>query len=167
MTFLLSTTVLESIGALASVQAVVRGTEWTTGLIILATLGAATFAHFALADHAAPRLLRRDWGDTILTDAQLWATFVGAATAGLSLVGAGIVHGSLVADGAAPDVVNGTLTYFRLAAAGGLALAALGGTAALVSLFMMYTTARRAEYALVDSVPADGVPADAVATAGT
>jgi hypothetical protein len=28
----------------------------------------------------------------------------------------------------------------------------------------MYTTARRAEYALVDSVPADGVPADGVST---
>ena len=31
----------------------------------------------------------------------------------------------------------------------------------------MYTTARRAEYALVDSVPADGVPTDAVAAAGS
>jgi len=167
MTFLLSTTVLQAIGALATVQAAVRGTEWATGPIILATLGAATFAHFALADHAAPRLLRRDWGDTILTDVQLWATFVGAAVAGLSLVAAGIVHGSLIADGAPPDQINGTLTYFRLSAAGGLGLAALGGAVALVSLFMMYTTARRAEYALVDAVPADGVPPDAVAAAGT
>ena len=39
MTFLLSTTVLEAIGALASVQSQVRGTEWATGPIILATLG--------------------------------------------------------------------------------------------------------------------------------
>ena len=52
----------------------VRGTEWATGPIILATLGAATFAHYAYTDHAAPRLLRRDWGDTILTDVQLWAS---------------------------------------------------------------------------------------------
>jgi len=70
----------------------VRGTEWATGPIILATLGAATFAHYAFADHAAPRLLRRDWRNTILTDLQLWAAFVGAAMAGLSLMAAGVVH---------------------------------------------------------------------------
>jgi cytochrome c oxidase cbb3-type subunit I len=167
LTFLLSTAVLEAIGALGSVQHLVRGTEWATGPIIIATLGAATFAHFAFADHAAPRLLRRDWGDTILTDLQLWATFVGAATAGLSLVAAGIVHGSLLAEGAAPDQVNGTLTWFRYAASAGLALASLGALAAMVSLFLMYTTARRAEYSLVDAVPADGTPADAVAAAGS
>ena len=167
MTFLLSTTVLEAIGALATVQTLVRGTEWATGPIILATLGAATFAHFAFTDHAAPRLLRRDWGDTILTDVQLWATFVGAAVAGLSLVGAGIVHGSLMADGASSDQINGTLTWFRYAASGGLALASLGSLAALVSLFMMYTTARRAAYELADSTPANGVPGDAVAAAGS
>jgi cytochrome c oxidase cbb3-type subunit 1 len=172
MTFLLSTAVLEAIGAIGSVQTLVRGTEWALGPIILATLGAATFAHFAFIDHAAPRLLRRDWVDNILTDVQMWASFVGAATAGLALVGAGIVHGSLMADGADPGVVNGTLTWFRYAASAGLALASLGGLAALVSLFMMYTTARRAEYSLVDAVPADGAPADgapadAVAAAGT
>jgi cytochrome c oxidase cbb3-type subunit I len=161
MSFLLSTSVLEAIGALQTVQTLVRGTEFATGTIILATLGAATFAHFAFADHAAPRLLRRDWGDTILTDLQLWATFLGAAVAGMSLIGAGIVHGSLIADGAAADAVNGTLIYLRLAAAGGLGLASLGGMAALLSLFLMYTTARRAEYALVDAVPADRGPADA------
>ena len=98
---------------------------------------------------------------------QLWATFVGAAVAGLSLIAAGIVHGSLIADGAPPDQINGTLTYFRLSAAGGLGLAPWAARSPCVSLFMMYTTARRAEYALVDSVPADGVPADAVAAAGT
>jgi cytochrome c oxidase cbb3-type subunit I len=167
MSFLLSTSVLEAIGALQTVQTLVRGTEFATGTIILATLGAATFAHFAFADHAAPRLLRRDWGDSILTDLQLWATFLGATVAGMSLMGAGIVHGSLMTDGAAPDVVNGTLIYLRLAAAGGLGLASLGGVAALLSLFLMYTTARRAEYALVDAEPADGVPGDAVAAAGT
>jgi hypothetical protein len=31
----------------------------------------------------------------------------------------------------------------------------------------MYTTARRAEYSVVDSIPADGAPADAVAAAGS
>jgi cbb3-type cytochrome oxidase subunit 1 len=167
MTFLLSTSVLEAIGAMATVQTLVRGTEWATGIIILATLGAATFAHFAFADHAAPRMLRRDWGDSLLTDVQLWATFLGAATAGLALTGAGIVHGSLIVDGATAEQINGTLSGWRLAAAGGLGLAALGGLAALLSLFMMYTTARRAEYELVDAVPANGAPADAVAAAGS
>ena len=61
----------------------------------------------------------------------MWATFVGAAVAGLSLVAAGIVHGSLIADGASTDQINGTLTWFRYAASGGLALASLGGLAAL------------------------------------
>jgi cbb3-type cytochrome oxidase subunit 1 len=172
MTFLLSTTVLEAIGALQAVQTLVRGTEWATGPIILATLGAATFAHFAFADHAAPRMLRRDWRDSILTDVQLWATLVGTAVAGLALVGAGIVHGSLMAEGAPADQINGTLMGWRLAAAGGLGLAAIGGVAALISLFMMYTTARRATYETLDAVPADGAPADgapadAVAAAGT
>ena len=167
MTFLLSTSVLEAIGALQSVQHLVRGTEWATGPIILGTLGAATFAHFAFADHAAPRLLRRDWRDSVLTDLQLWATFAGVAMAGLSLVAAGIVHGSLMADGATPDEVNGTLTWFRYAASAGLGLASLGGLAALLSLFLMYTTARRAEYSVVDAIPADGAPADAVAAAGS
>ena len=57
--------------------------------------------------------------------------------------------------------INGTLVYLRLAAAGGLGLASLGGLAALLNLFLIYTTARRAEYELVDAIPADGVPADA------
>jgi cytochrome c oxidase cbb3-type subunit 1 len=167
MTFLLSTSVLEAIGALQSVQTLVRGTEWATGPIILATLGAATFAHYAFADHAAARVLRRDWRDSILTEVQLWATFVGTAVAALALVGAGVIHGSLLAEGAPADQVTGTLMGWRWAAAGGLGLAALGGFAAVLSLFMMYTTARRAEYELIDAVPADGAPSDAVAATGT
>jgi cytochrome c oxidase cbb3-type subunit 1 len=156
MAFLLATSTLEAIGALGSVQNLVRGTEWTTGAVIFATLGSATFAFFAFADHAGPRLFRRDWGGSLLTDAQLWATFTGVTLAGLALIGAGIVHGSLMRDGAPPEQVAGTLLWFRMVVAGGLGLAALGAACALGTLFLMYTTARRAEYALVDATPAAG-----------
>jgi hypothetical protein len=119
-------------------------------------MGAATFAFFAFGDHAAPRLFRRDWGGSLLTDAQLWASFAGAALGGLALVGAGVVHGSLMRDGAPPDQVSGTLLWFQLVAAGGLGLVAVGAVCALGTLFLIYTTARRAEYVLADAAPAAG-----------
>jgi hypothetical protein len=99
-------------------------------------------------------MLRRDWGGSLLDDATLWATFAGAAMASLALVGAGIVHGSLILDGAQPDEVSGTLLWFRLVAAGGLGLASLGAVCLLATLFLMYTTARRADYTAVDVAPA-------------
>ena len=156
MAFLLASALLDAIGALRSVQGLVHGTEWTTGVAIFSTLGAATFAFFALADHAAPRLFRRDWAGSLLTDAQLWAGFTGATLGGLALIGAGIVHGSLMREGAPPEQVSGTLLWFRLVAAGGLGLAALGAVCVLGTLFLIYTTARRAEYALADAAPASG-----------
>jgi cbb3-type cytochrome oxidase subunit 1 len=156
MAFLVGSTVLEAIGALRSVQGLVHGTEWGVGAFLLGTLGAATFAFYAFAEHAAPRMFRRDWAGTPLTDAQLWATFAGTAMAGLALIGAGIAHGSLMAQGAPGDQVSGTLVWFRLVAAGGLGLASLGGICLVGTLFLMYTTARRAEYSLADAVPAAG-----------
>jgi cytochrome c oxidase cbb3-type subunit 1 len=156
MAFLVGSTLLEAIGALNSVQVLVHGTEWATGATLFGTLGAATFAFFAFADHGAPRMLRRDWADTPLTDAQMWSTLAGTAVAGLALIGAGIAHGTLLAQGAPGDQVNGTLAWFRLVAAGGLGLAALGGVCLVGTLFLMYTTARRAEYAQADAVAATG-----------
>jgi cbb3-type cytochrome oxidase subunit 1 len=156
MAFLLATALLEAIGALHSVQDLVRGTEWSIGVVIISALGAATFAFFALADHATPRLFRRDWAGSPLTDAQLWAGFAGAALGGLALIGAGIVHGSLLREGAPADQVSGTLLWFRLVAAGGLGLAALSAVCALATLFLIYTTARRAEYAASDAAAAAG-----------
>jgi cbb3-type cytochrome oxidase subunit 1 len=156
MAFLLASALLEAIGALRSVQGLVRGTEWMTGVVTLSTLGAATLAFFALADHAAPRLFRRDWAGSVLTDAQLWAGFAGATLGGLALVGAGIVHGSLMREGAPPEEISGTLLWFRLVAAGGLGLAALSAVCMLATLFLIYTTARRAEYTLADASPASG-----------
>ncbi|HSM37817.1 MAG TPA: cbb3-type cytochrome c oxidase subunit I [Candidatus Limnocylindrales bacterium] len=162
MTFLLATSLLEAIGALRSVQGLVSATEWPMGVWLFATLGSATFAFFALADHAAPRLLRRDWGGSPATDAQLWATFTGVVVAGLALMAGGIAHGSLLAQGAAADEIRSTLTWFWLAAGAGLGLTALGGVAAMATLFMMYTTARRAEYAVATDGPAGGsAPASA------
>ncbi|HYN63875.1 MAG TPA: cbb3-type cytochrome c oxidase subunit I [Candidatus Limnocylindrales bacterium] len=154
--FLLASALLEAIGALRSVQGLVHGTEWMTGVMIFSAMGAATFAFFAFIDHAAPRMFRRDWADTVLTEAQLWAGFAGATLGGLALIGAGIAHGSLMRDGAPPDQLSGTLLWFRLVAAGGLGLTALGAVCVLGTLFLMYTTARRAEYALVDAAPAAG-----------
>jgi cytochrome c oxidase cbb3-type subunit 1 len=162
MAFLLGTSLLEAIGALRSVQGLIANTEWPTGVWLFASLGGATFAMFAAADHAAPRLLRRDWGGTWLSDIQLWAMLIGASVAGLALMGAGIAHGSLLAEAASGEAIQSTLAWYWLAAGAGLGLAALAGLAALVSLFLMYTTARRADYAIApESAAAAGAPAGA------
>jgi cytochrome c oxidase cbb3-type subunit I len=156
MAFLLGATLLDAIGALRSVQGLVRGTEWAAGASLLGTLGAATFAFYAFSEHAAPRMLRRDWAGTPLSDGQQWATLTGTTMAGLALIGAGIAHGALMAQGTPGDQVNGTLIWFRLVAAGGLGLVSLGGLCLVGTLFLMYTSARRAEYSMADAVPASG-----------
>jgi cytochrome c oxidase cbb3-type subunit 1 len=154
MAFLLATALLEAIGSLRTVQGLVRGTEWEIGVWAFASLGAATFASFAVIDHAVPRLFRRDWGGTILTDTQLWAAFAGASVAGLALIAGGLAHGSLLAQAAPGDEISGTLRWFLLVAGGGIGLAALGSAALLGALFLMYTTARKATYAVADAAAA-------------
>jgi cbb3-type cytochrome oxidase subunit 1 len=154
LAFLLGSALLEAVGALRSVQRLVRGTEWGTGVWIFGTLGAATFAAFAVIDHAAPRLFRRDWGGTILTDAQLWAAFAGATLAGLALMFGGLAHGSLLTQGAPPEEIAATLQWFLMAAAAGMSLAALGSASLLGALFVMYTTARKSEYVVADAIAA-------------
>jgi cytochrome c oxidase cbb3-type subunit 1 len=154
MAFLLATSLLEGIGSLRTVQHLVRGTEWETGVWIFASLGTATFAAFALLDHAAPRLLRRDWGGSLLTDAQLWSGFAGAAIAGLALMAGGLAHGSLLAKHAPGDEITGTVRWFLMVAGGGLSLAALSAASLLVYLFVMYTTARKTSYVVADAVAA-------------
>ena len=156
MAFLLGMAVLEAIGALRSVQDLVRGTEWEVGAWLLGSLGAATFAHFALIDHAAPRVLRRDWRGGVTVDAQLWTMMAGVAVAAFALIGGGIAHGSLMVEGAPPEEIDGTLLWFRAAAGAGLGLAGLSTLSALASLFLIYTTAPRAEY-----LPAPAEPAGA------
>jgi cbb3-type cytochrome oxidase subunit 1 len=157
LAFLAATTLLGAIGTLGSVRALVGNTEWVTGVRLFAYFGTATFAFLALADHAFPRILRREWRDTILSDAALWATFGGAAIAGLALLAGGIAHGSLVRDGATPDAIGGTMRWFLGAAAAGIGLVGLGGLSVVVNLFVIYTSARRAEYSLADQAPGAAV----------
>jgi hypothetical protein len=141
----------------------VRGTEWELGTWLLGSLGAATFAQFALIDHAAPRALRRDWRGGVTDDAQLWTMLGGVAVAAFALIGGGIAHGSLLAEGAPPEVVRGTMIWFRMAAGAGLGLAAISALCGLASLFLIYTTARRTEY-VPGAVEPGGAEAGAAAS---
>jgi len=157
VTFLAATALLEAIGALGSVRALVAGTEWGVGVRLFALLGTASLAFLALADHAFPRLLRRDWRGALLAEANLWSVFAGTAVAGFALMAAGIVHGSMRFDGAPAADIDGTIFWFRLVVGAGIGLAALGAAIAALSVFLMYTSARRADYAVVgEAAPAAG-----------
>jgi len=148
LAFLFVTAMLESVGALRSVQRLTAGTDWGLGVLVLGLFGGSTFAFYAFADHALPRILRRAWSEGFLVHAQLWAAFAGGALAGFAMVAGGLVEGSLLAEGGTPDQLNLTLLAFRSAAAAGLGLVALGGFSLLVNLFLLYTEGRPAEYAL-------------------
>ena len=162
LTFLVAATMLEAIGALGSVRTLVGGTQWGIGVRLFAFLGTATLAFLALADHAFPRLLRRDWGVNFVTEATLPAAFAGAGLAGLALISGGIAHGSLLRDGATLDQISGLLFWFRLLLGAGLGLVALGALLATLNVFLMYTGARRADYAVIGEAAAE----TAVAPAG-
>lgn len=152
--FLLAVSLLDAIGSLRTVGALVGTTDWERGTFVWATYGAFTLAAFALADHALPRVLRRDWSGGLLAAGMLWLTFGGATIAGLALMGGGLAEGSLRAQGTAPgDVAAGLLAY-RAIALGGLGLIALGGLAFVANLFLMYTGGRPAEYVAPGTVPA-------------
>jgi len=153
LAFLLTSSILQGVGALRTVQAHLVGTEWPLGNFIYASLGAYGFAALALTDHAFPRLLRRVWGESPLDSVALWASFAGVTVAGVALMFGGLAQGSLLAQGAAPEVIDGTLVWFRLGAVAGLGLAALGGLALLGNLFLMYTDAGLAEYAVASPTP--------------
>jgi cytochrome c oxidase cbb3-type subunit 1 len=157
LTFLVANALLAAIGSLGSVRALVGSTEWGTGVRLFALLGTATFAFLALGDHALPRLLRRDWGGTLLAEATLWAAFAGAAVAGLALIGGGVIHGSLLAQAATPQVIDGFVFWFRLVLGAGIGLSALAAAVMALNVFLMYTSARRADYAIV--LDAAAVPA--------
>jgi cytochrome c oxidase cbb3-type subunit 1 len=155
LTFLMANALLAAIGSLGSVHALVGSTEWGVGVRLFALLGTATLAFLALADHAFPRLLRRDWGGTLLAEATLWGAFGGAALAGLALIAGGVVHGSLLAQAATPDEINGFVFWFRLGLGTGIGLSALAAAVTALNVFLMYTGARPAEYAInTDTVAA-------------
>jgi cytochrome c oxidase cbb3-type subunit 1 len=148
LAFLLATSLLEAIGALRGVDMVVGGTDWERGVFAWAAYGTFSFAAFALAEHAMPRLLRRSWGAGPLASAQLWLAFAGVTLAGLSLMGGGLAEGSLRAAGTAPDAMNAALVAYRVPAFLGMGLVALAGLAMLANLFLMYTSGEPVEYAI-------------------
>ncbi|MGH2353509.1 MAG: cbb3-type cytochrome c oxidase subunit I [Chloroflexota bacterium] len=146
VTFLLALSLLDAIGALRGVHALVGGTHWETGVFVWGAYGAFGLAAFALAEHAFPRILRREWGGGILSGAQLWLAFGGATITGLALMGGGIAEGSLVAAGTAPDALRAELMVYHAIAFVGFGLVALAGLAMLANLFLMYTTGEPVEY---------------------
>jgi cytochrome c oxidase cbb3-type subunit 1 len=155
LTFLVANALLAAIGSLGSVHALVGSTEWGVGVRLFALLGTATLAFLALADHAFPRLLRRDWGGTLLAEATLWAAFAGAALAGLGLIAGGVVHGSLLAQATTPEEITGFVFWFRLVLGAGISLSALSAAVVTLNVFLMYTSGRPAEYAInADAVAA-------------
>jgi cbb3-type cytochrome oxidase subunit 1 len=152
LAFITATALLESVGALRSVQAWTADTAWPMGVLVFSALGGATFAYYALADHALPRVLHRSWSESILSDVLLWATFVGTSLAGFAMLAGGLVAGSLRSEGVPPHQLAGTLRWFELASAAGLGLASLGALALLVNAFLIYTAAPVVELAVPSSV---------------
>ena len=157
LAFLFAASLLEAIGALRVVDQLVGRTDWERGVFLWAAYGTFSFAAFALAEHALPRILRRAWGGGFLSGAQLWLAFGGATVAGLALMGGGLAEGSLLAQGTAPDAIGPDLVVYRAIAFGGFGLVALAGLAFLTNLFLMYTSGEPVDY----GVP--GQPAAAAA----
>jgi cytochrome c oxidase cbb3-type subunit I len=141
LAFLLSAALLQAIGALRTVHVYVAATEWQVGAFVFAALGAYTFPMLSLAEHAQPRLLRRAWGGGILSAALLWSAFAGATVAGVGFIGAGLAQAAFRAQAAPPEMVDAGLLPYRMLAAGGMGLLALAGLAALINLFLLYTSA--------------------------
>ncbi len=148
LAFLLATSLLDAIGALRGVSALVGGTAWTQGLFVWTAFGTFTFAAFALAEHAMPRILRRAWGSGPLASVQLWLAFGGATIAGIALLGGGIAEGSLLAQQAEAEAMRADLLPYDAAAFLGFGLVALAGLAMLVNVFLMYTSAEPVAYAV-------------------
>ncbi len=155
--FLFAASLLDAIGALRAVDDLVGGTDWERGAFLWAAYGTFTFAAFALAEHALPRILRRSWSGGFLSGAQLWLAFGGVTVAGLALMGAGLAEGSLLAEGTAPDAIETGVMIYRVIAFLGAGMVALAGLAFLTNLFLMYTSGEPVDYA----VP--GQPATAAA----
>ena len=146
LAFLFAASLLEAIGALRVVDELVGRTDWERGAFLWAAYGTFTFAAFALAEHALPRILRRSWGGGLLARSELWLTFIGVTVAGLALMGGGLAEGSLLAQGTAPDGIDQVVLVYRAIAFGGFGMVALAGLAFLTNLFLMYTSGKRVEY---------------------
>ncbi len=157
LAFLFAATLLEAIGVLRAVDGVLGRTDWTRGVLLWTLFGTFSFAAFAMAEHAIPRIMRRAWGGGFLSGAQLWLGFGGATLAGLALMGGGLAEGALLSQGTPPpDIASGVFAY-RAAAFMGFGMVALAGATLVLNLFLMYTSGRRADYS---------VPGQAAAAAG-
>jgi len=152
--FLLAVSLLDALGSLRTVQELVARTDWERGAFLWAAYGTFTFAAFAMAEHALPRILRRAWGGGFLSSAQLWLAFGGVTLAGLALMGGGMAEGSLRAGGAAPDATSAVLLVYRGIAFVGFGLVALAALAFVLNMFLMYTSAEPAEYIVPGASPA-------------
>lgn len=148
LAFFGASALFDAVGALRGVEGLLARTGWPIGSMLFLIGGAGTFAWFATADHGLPRILRRDWRGSPLGAIRLWTTFPGITLAGLGLMFGGLAEGSMRLAAASPDAIRGTVVWFDGVAGIGLGLAALGGLAFLVELFMIYTSAPRAAYAI-------------------
>ncbi len=158
--FLLVTVLLEAILPLRNVASLVGTTDWGLGVFVIATLGAYSCSFFALIQYAMPRLLRRAPAFRLAGQLQLWASFTGVAIAGLTLIIAGIVKGSLFVDGVEFGQISQLMTPLYAAAAMGFGLVGLGAVALAADLFLMYTHGRMVVYELpVDARETDASPA--------
>lgn len=137
---------LDGIGTLRTVRSFVGGTDWASGVAAWMVLGSFTLAALGFIEHALPRVLRRDWGRTPLSAATLWCIFAGATLAGIALMGAGMAEGSFRAQAADAETIAAGLLGYQLVAFLGIGLAALGAIAALLNVFMAYTTGEPADY---------------------
>ena len=155
LAFLLGSSLLAAIGSLHDIQIQVMNTRWADGVFVWAAFGTCTFAAFALAEHAFPRMLRRAWGAGPLGAAQLWLGFAGATIAGVALIGGGLAEASLQVARTDADAIRAALLPYDGLAFAGAGLVALAGLALLANVFLMYTSA--APVAL--SAPGEVAPA--------
>lgn len=146
LAFVLAWTLLEAIGALRSVAIAVGFTDWRLGAFAWGAYGAFTFAALALADHAAPRIMRRSWAGNALAGAQLWLAFGGATLAGVALMAGGMAEGALQAQGVDLEAVSAGVFWYRAVALVGLGMIALSALSLVANLFLVYTSGEPADY---------------------
>lgn len=171
--FLLVTALLEAILPLRNVSSLVGATDWLLGVFVIATFGAYGSAFFAMMQYAMPRLMRRAPAFQFAGQLHVWASFAGTAIAGLTLLLAGIVKGSLFVDGVEFGTISQTMTPLYAVVAMGLSLLGLGAVALAADLFLTFTSGRLVVYELpadtseTDAQPALAGPAAAPRLGGT
>ena len=128
------------------------------GPAVFGLLGTATLAFPGGSPTTLSRVsLRRDWAGTLLAE----ATLLGRPSPGgrpcrtLALITGGVAHGSLIAQGGSPEEIEAFVFWFRLGLGAGIGLSALAAAVVALNVFLMYTSGRRADYAVLgDALPA-------------